>query len=198
MPPSTRPIRPDAADDTLASVPAWVAERERPRVCVTMGTMPIAIQAVLPWIAGAFDGLDVEVVLTIGERTDPAMLGTPPANVRIAPYVPMSRLLPTCDALVFHAGSGTMLAALAAGVPMVLLPVAADQPANAERCEAAGVGVAIPADRQDAAAVRDAVGRVMTDDRFRLAAARVRDEVAAMPDPASVVPDLEAIVARRD
>ena len=69
-------------------------------------------------LSDAFADLDAEVVVTTRARDRRrSLLGAVPHNVRVAPYVPMSRLLPTCDVLAFHGGSGTMLAALSAGVP---------------------------------------------------------------------------------
>jgi len=193
MPPTTSPIRPVAADESVTGTPDWVDRPAKRRVCVTMGTMPLAVDAVLPWVADAFAGLDAEVVVTLGPSADPSVMGTPPANVRLVSYVPMSRLLPTCAAVVFHAGSGTMLAALSAGVPLVLLPVAADQPDNADRCAAAGVGVVVGSDGRNAAAVRDAVERVLGDGDFADAARRVHGEIEAMPEPAALVPLLERL-----
>ena len=97
---------------------------------------------------------------------------------------------------MFHAGSGTMLAALAAGVPLVLLPVAADQPENADRCVAAGVGIALPARRRAAPTTSPArPGPSSTTRRYRTAARRVAAEIAAMPEPAALLPRLEALAA---
>jgi UDP:flavonoid glycosyltransferase YjiC (YdhE family) len=107
----------------------------------------------------------------------------------------MSRLLATCDALVFHAGSGTMLAALAEGLPLVLLPVAADQPENADRCAAAGVGLVLEPSACSPEAVAEATARVLAEPGFREAARRARDEISTMPSPASVVPSLVALAA---
>jgi UDP:flavonoid glycosyltransferase YjiC (YdhE family) len=80
---------------------------------------------------------------------------------------------------------------------MVLVPVAADQPANAERCEAAGVGVVVRRDAQDAVAVREALDTVLGDPRFAEAAQRVRREIEEMPAPEAVVRDLERLVEAR-
>ena len=149
-------------------------------------------------LGGLVDGLqdiDAELIVTVGPGFDPASLGDRPAHVRVVPYVPMSRVLGTTDALVFHAGSGTMLAALAAGVPLVLLPVAADQPENADRCVAAGVGVALPPDGRGPDDVAAATRAVLADGTYRAAARRVAAEIAAMPEPASLVPRLEALAA---
>src|SRR4051794_15543382 len=181
MPPTTVPIRPVAIDEVDAGerVPWWLEVRDpgRRRVAVTLGTMlPDRLDA----MRSILDGLarhTLEVVATVGPGLDPAALGDYPPPVHVERYVPMSRLLPTADAIVFHAGSGTMLAALAHGLPMVLLPVAADQPENADRCVAAGVGIELRPAERSAADVERAVGRVLDDATYREAARRVRDEI---------------------
>ena len=55
------------------------------------------------------------------------MLGSLPGNVHVSRVIPQSLLLPRCSAVVSHGGSGTLLAALAHGLPQVCLPQAADQ-----------------------------------------------------------------------
>jgi UDP:flavonoid glycosyltransferase YjiC (YdhE family) len=77
----------------------------------------------------------------------------------------------------------------------VLLLVAADQPENADRCVAAGVGVALPPDAREPADVARAAQTVLEDDVYREAAQRVAAEIADMPDPASLLPRLEALAA---
>ena len=54
-----------------------------------------------------------------------------------------------------------MLAALAAGTPMIIVPLAADQPDNADRCLAAGVARVLTAEDLDAGAVERAVNAVV-------------------------------------
>jgi UDP:flavonoid glycosyltransferase YjiC (YdhE family) len=195
MPASARPIRPVASDEAIAETPAWVARRAASarRVVITLGTAVPDRAATLAPLAAAFADLDAEVVVTTGPGIDTGALGSVPPNVRVETYVPMSRLLPTCDVVAFHGGSGTMLAALAAGVPLVVMPVAADQPDNADRCVAAGVGVALGPRDRDPVSVRRAVDLVLGTPSYRAAARRLRDEINAMPDPASVVPFLESL-----
>ena len=88
-----------------------------------------------------------------------------------------------------------MLAALSAGVPLIVMPVAADQPENADRCVAAGVGVTLGTAERDPASVRRAVELVLGTPGYAVAAGRVRDEIRAMPPPAAVLPELERLVA---
>ena len=58
------------------------------------------------------------VVVTVGRRNDPSALGPQPANVAVHQYIPQATLLPHCQAAVIHGGDGTMLGALAAGLPL--------------------------------------------------------------------------------
>lgn len=89
-----------------------------------------------------------------------------------------------------------MLAALAAGVPLLIVPLAADQPDNADQCRAAGVAIVIQPRELTAAAVREATGRLLGDPSFRTRAAAVAAEIAAMPGPAEAVGRVESLVAR--
>ena len=197
MPAATRPLRPDASDEVVASTPAWVAERDPSlrRVAITLGTaVPDRAETLAP-LAAAFADLEAEIVVTTGPGVDVDALGAVPRNVRVAAWVPMSRLLPTCDVVAFHGGSGTMLAALSVGVPLIVMPVAADQPENADRCVAAGVGVTLGTAERDPASVRRAVELVLGTPEYAVAAGRVRDEIRAMPPPPAVLPELERLVA---
>ena len=191
-------IRPVAWDDVSGTSPAWLETGRidgRPRVAVTLGTMlPGRIDALTAMLVG-LAGLDAEIVVAVGAEPDPGVVAALSSNVRMERWVPMSRLLATSDALVFHAGSGTMLAALSLGVPLVLLPVAADQPENADRCASAAVGIALPPDQRRPEDVARATRAVLEDGAFAAAARRVAAEIAAMPEPAAVVPRLEALAA---
>jgi UDP:flavonoid glycosyltransferase YjiC (YdhE family) len=197
MPATTVPLRPVAQDELEADLPPWLTREPggAPRVAVTLGTILPGRLDAMTTILDGLERLDVEVVATVGPGLEPSVLGQRPPRVHVERYLPMSRLLPTCDALVFHAGSGTMLAALAAGLPLVLLPVAADQPENADRCVAAGVGIALASDGRSADDVERATRAILDEPRWRAAAARVSDEIASMPAPAEVLPALERLAA---
>ena len=198
MPAGTRPIRPSAPDEPGGEPATWPPAGEgnaRPRVVVTMGTlMPGRLETMRAIVEG-LERLDVAVVATVGHDLDPAALGPRPPTTRVARYVPMTRLVEGASLLVFHAGSGTMLAGLAAGVPLLMLPIAADQPENADRCAGAGIGLILRDDERTAGRIAEAAATVLADDGMRRAAARARDEIAAMPSPAALVPALETLAA---
>jgi UDP:flavonoid glycosyltransferase YjiC (YdhE family) len=99
------------------------------------------------------------------------------------------------DLAVHHAGSGTLLAAAAEGVPQLVMPMGADQFQNADALALSGAGVALPQGGVTAAAVRDGVRQLMDDPNYRAAANRVRGEILALPTPAERIDDLMALLA---
>ena len=194
-PAGTRPIRPMAPDMAGGGSADWPARdgAPRPRVVVTMGTlMPGRIQTVAAIIDG-LEAIDVDVVATVGMDLDPAALGPRRPSTRVARYIPMTPLLDGASLLVFHGGSGTMLASLAAGVPVLALPITADQPENAERCRMAGVGRVLGTEDRDPARIGQAASEILGDGSIARAAASARDEIASMPTPVEVLPALETL-----
>ncbi len=97
------------------------------------------VVALFSRVVAGHSQLDANIVVTVGREIDPAELGKQPTNVRIDRFVPRQDLLPHCDVVVSHAGSGSVIGALAFGVPLVLLPMGAGQPLNSDRCQSLGV-----------------------------------------------------------
>ena len=178
--------------------PSWLTHRDHlPTVYFTLGTVynmesGDLFQRVL---AGLRD-LAADVIVTVGRDLDPDELGTQPPNVHIERFVPQAELLPHCDLVVSHAGSGSVLGALAHGLPMVLIPIGADQPLNAARCRELGVAEVLDAVAATPVMVLAAASRVLTDAAFRRSAARIRDEIAALPGTDHAVSLLERLAAQ--
>lgn len=182
-----------------ASAPAWLAGLpERRTVYFTLGTV-FALESgdLFSRVLAGLRELPVNVVVTVGREVDPAALGPQPANVRIERYLPQAALFPRCHAVVSHGGSGTVIGALAAGLPQVLLAMGADQPLNAARCQALGAGISLDPVRATPNAIRDAVAAVLDEPSYQQAAERVRDEIASLPEPSAAVPLLERLAEPR-
>ena len=188
-----QPMRPGSfATGENEPLPTWVTEPSSdPLVYVTLGTV-FSNDAVLSAVIDGLRELAVRAVVTVGPRGEPEALGPPPDNVHVARYIPQAQLLEHCSLVVSHAGSGTFLAALAAELPQVCLPQAADQFFNAAACAKAGAGIALPPDAHSAEAVSDAVGKLLTEPTYRDAARRVSGEIAAMPSPTEVADKVHA------
>lgn len=103
-----------------------------------------------------------EVVVATGEHLDPARSGPLPGHVDVHRFVDQEALLARSDAVISHAGSGTVLGALKHGLPTVSLPMGADQPLNAARLQVLGLGVSLSPEAADAEQVADALASVLT------------------------------------
>ncbi|MER7465327.1 nucleotide disphospho-sugar-binding domain-containing protein [Streptomyces sp. NPDC097981] len=172
-------------------VPAELLRRgTRPRVAVTLGTVLTEVDGVraIVRLIEASASVDAEFLLAVGDA-DLTPLGTLPDNVRPLPWIPLAELLAASDALIHHGGSGTMLTALQAGLPQLLLPQGADHFTNADALTATGAALRSASEDVDAALLT----RLITDPALREAAARLRAENAALPTPAETVPALEAL-----
>ena len=135
----------------------------------------------------------MNLVMTVGANGDPAALGPQPRERPGAPVRAAGPGPAVCDAVICHCGSGTMLGALAHGLPQLVLPQGADQFENADAAGGRGRG-------PDAAARRgrrrrSAAGswRCWTDGELRAAAGRLRDELDAMPLPDAAIERIEAL-----
>lgn len=137
--------------------------------------------------------LPIEAVVTVGEGIDPEELGPLPGNIEMQRFIPQALVLPRCSAVVSHGGSGTVVAALAHGLPQVLIPMGADQPLNAARCKELGVALVLDAVRVRPEEVREAVSTVLSDPGYRIAAEAMAKEIATLPGPEQAVRLLEQL-----
>jgi MGT family glycosyltransferase len=173
---------------------AWIAGRgSRPTVYLTMGTVFNEIDRVRTVLDG-IRAEDVDVVVTIGPGADPAILGPQPDAVHVARFIPQAQVLRHSQVMISHAGSGAMLGAVAAAVPILAIPQGADQFMNAERIVGAGLGLRILPHELDPAAVREGLATLLGDTQFASVGRAFREDIEAMPAPAEVVGRLVALV----
>jgi hypothetical protein len=168
--------------------PRAAPEAKRPMVYVTFGTV-FPDREIFRIVLEGLRDLDADVIVTVGHHLDPADLGPQPDHVRVERFVPQDEILGRVAAVVCHAGSGSLLGALAAGVPVVMIPRGADQFWNAEACSRAGAGIVI-ADVSSETVAR-AVHLVLSETAYRGRAQVLADEIAAMPSPCECLAALE-------
>jgi MGT family glycosyltransferase len=125
----------------------------------------------------------VRVLLTVGTEVDPADLGAVPANAHVEAWVPQGAVMAHAAAMVGHGGSGSTLAAMAAGMPLALVPLFADQPDNAERIAALGAGLHLDGTTR----LAEAVTTLLEDPSYRTAARGVAQDIAALPPVGAAV-----------
>lgn len=192
-PPNVRYVGPILDDPDWAGGwdSPWPESDPRPLVVASLSSTFQDQRGPLQRIITALGTLEVRGLVTLG----PAMAGEPfdvPANVVAVPSAPHARVLPHAAAVVTHAGHGTVMRALAHGVPLLCLPMGRDQDDNAARVVARGAGLRLrPSARPPRIAA--AVRRLLDEPEFRTQAARlgriIREDAAA--DRA--VTELEAV-----
>jgi len=187
----------DAARSEAA--PPWLTHQEDvPTVYFSLGTVyNMESGDLFQRVLSGLRDLPINLIVTVGRDLDPDELGTQPTNVHVKRFIPQAALLPHCDLVVSHAGSGSVLGALAHGLPMMLMPIGADQPLNAARCQALGVAEVLDAVGATPEMVRAAVSSVLADAGFRGTAERIRDEIAALPGPEYAVTLLDRLASER-
>jgi hypothetical protein len=190
-------------------LPDWWPGRDEPLVYVTFGSvtgsLPV-VRSVFGAALAAVADVAARVLVTVGRDVDIAALGPLPANTHVETWVPQQDVLADAALVVCHGGSGTTFGALAAGVPIVFVPMFADQRPNAERVEALGAGVIVaPSTRTDggmagleatdAPRLRTAIETVLADGSYASAAAAVADDMAAAPPIATLLDRLTTLVS---
>jgi UDP:flavonoid glycosyltransferase YjiC (YdhE family) len=175
--------------------PEWAAPGDAPRVYVTFGTFLGAsapARATFRAALEAVGALPVTALMTTGPSMDRDALGPIPANVTLRDWVPQDHVLPHVDAVFCHAGSGTVIGGLAAGLPFLVAPLGADQPDNARRIAAIGAGLTV--DTPDSAAMATALRRLLEESSFRNRSRALAAEIAALPDIDAAVDAMLALV----
>jgi UDP:flavonoid glycosyltransferase YjiC (YdhE family) len=105
-------------------------------------------------------------------------------------------LLPRCSAVVTVGGKATILAAMEAGVPMVLVPTTWDKPDNARRVALTGAATRLPARQCTPQSLLTAVREVLDQPGYRAAAQRLAARLAAAPGPDRAAELLEGLASR--
>jgi UDP:flavonoid glycosyltransferase YjiC (YdhE family) len=190
-----RPLRLVPINEPCA-FPEWVLTRrsERPVVYVTMGSVfnePRMLREII-------DGVslhEVDVLVATGRMPIEA-LGALPDNVHAERWVPQAELLSAFDLIVHHGGDGTLFAALHAGLPQLIVPQVIGQDLVAEAVAAAGAAECLANDELSVECVSGRVARLLSTS-YREAASTLAREIATLPAPADVLPDLIKIAGGR-
>lgn len=184
------------------AMPDWWSGSQAPLVYLTLGTvtgqMSVA-EGLYRTALEALARLEVRVLLTVGTDFDLHRLRDMPPNVHIERWIDQASVFPQADLVVCHGGSGTVFGALAAGVPVVVLPSFADQFRNGDLVESHGLGAVVRAgssprdgsrtvlDAGDIERIADAVRRVLDDDAYCERARSIATEMQSTMTPVEVI-----------
>ena len=194
VPANVRYVGPQLDDDPGEGSGEWRAgEPGQPLVLVGLSSTVMRQEALLQRAADALGQARVRGLVTTGPAVDPAVISAPD-NVTVTRWVRHADVLPHCSAVITHGGHGTVMKALIAGVPLIVVPLGRDQPDNAGRVVYAGAGIRL---RKNAtvSALRVAISRVIEDPRYRASARHMTARLAAERNDNLVVDELERLLA---
>jgi UDP:flavonoid glycosyltransferase YjiC (YdhE family) len=176
--------------------PAWAAGApsppgDGPLVVVAFSTTYQGHEGVLARVIEAVAALGLRAVVTLGPALRPEDVRAP-ASIAVVQHASHSALFPRARLVVTHGGHGTVLRALAAGVPLLVLPMGRDQGDNAARVVYAGAGASLSS-HSSAARIRRAVERLLADEATLAGARRMAAVIAADGGRDRAVEALEAL-----
>lgn len=191
LPDRVRYVGPQLADPRWAGSwrSPWPAGDTRPLVAVGFSTTFQNHGAVLQNVIDALAPVPARVLVTLGGSICPSEV-TPAPNCAIVDSAPHKAVMEGASVAVTHGGHGTVMRALAARVPMLVIPHGRDQNDNAARVTHRGAGLALMPDAS-VEALRAACLRLLNEPAFRAAARRLGDVVAADAEQSTLVRELE-------
>jgi UDP:flavonoid glycosyltransferase YjiC (YdhE family) len=200
MPPTTHPFRYAAFNRSgEEALPDWIAHMpKQPTVYASLGTVFNHMTALLSAILEGLRDEPINLILSVGRNTDPQTFGEQPPNVHIERYVPQSLLLLHCDLVVTQGGSGTMMDSLSHGLPMVMIPIGADQPENSQRCAELGVARVLGRGERTAQAISEAVREILRNLHYTQNAQQIRQAIEAQPPLEYAVSLLERLAVEHE
>jgi zeaxanthin glucosyltransferase len=157
----------------------WDRLDGRPLIYATLGTTRNVDPAILRMIAEACATLEVQLVISVGNRFAPEALGELPGNPVVTRFAPQLELLTIARVVISHGGPNTAFETLMEGKPMIVIPIAYDQPAIAARLMRLHVAEVLSARRLSAERIRNVVSKVLCDTTFREAAQAIKSQLTS-------------------
>jgi MGT family glycosyltransferase len=176
LPANVRYVGPQLDDPDWAAGAKWQRKGSEPLVLVATSSVYQDQVDLLARIAEGLGQLPVRAVLTTGRAVDPTEIQAG-ANVEVLQTAPHARVLREASVVVTHAGHGTVMKALAAGVPLVCIPMGRDQKDNTVRVLRLGAGIRL-SKKSTPTQIAAAITEILERPQY-LAAARRFAEVLA-------------------
>jgi MGT family glycosyltransferase len=176
----------------------WERLDGKPLIYASMGTIQNDRLDVFHMVEQACVPLDTQLVLSLGGGSpEPGAIRTQLPNTIVRSYVPQLELLRRAHLTITHAGLNTTLESLSEGVPLVAIPVSADQPGVAARIEWAGCGIVVPLRQLSVRHLRGALTGILQHPQYRAAAHRMQNEITSLDGPNIAADTIERVIHQK-
>lgn len=157
----------------------WNLLDGRPLVYASLGTRKNSHLAIFHVISEACKQLNLQLIISLGGRLEPEMLDRLPGQPVVVKYAPQLELLNRAEIVVTHGGLNTTLETLMEGKPMIVLPMAHDQPAIAARLTRLKVAEMLSMEDLSVEQLRMTFEKVLGDTSYRNAAMNIGAKILA-------------------
>jgi zeaxanthin glucosyltransferase len=155
----------------------WNRLDGRPLIYASLGTRKNSQRAIFRFIAEACQDLDLQLVISLGGRLDPDIFDGLPGRPLVVRDAPQLELLKKAEVVITHGGVNTVLETLLEGKPMIVIPMAHDQPAVAARLAWLNVAEVLSAKRLSKKQLRLALLNLLNSPSYRDAARELQARI---------------------
>lgn len=177
------------------AAPLDLPDDGRPLVYCSLGSLQGARPAMFAAMTRACAALGARAVVAHGGGLTELEARSLPGEPLVRAFWPQPAVLARCAAAAVHGGFNTVLDALTAGVPMVAVPIAFEQPGTAARLAYHGAGVVLSRRALVAGRLEGSLATVLADGPHRAAAARISRAIATSGGAAHAAALIEAAIA---
>jgi zeaxanthin glucosyltransferase len=149
----------------------------KPLIYASLGTLQNKIWDTFHKIAAACDGLDAQLVISLGDPESSGPSTDLPGAPIVVPFAPHQQLIDRAALVITHAGLNTTMGALSSGVPMIAIPITNEQPGIAVRMARTGAGEMLPVSKLTTARLRKLITRVLATESYRNHALRMKEAI---------------------
>ncbi len=155
----------------------WEKLTGKPLIYASLGTLQNKVPEVFQCIAKAVEGLDIQLVISLGNPNNkPADYNLPESTI-VVPFAPHQQLINKASLIVTHAGMNTTLGALSDGVPLVAIPITNEQPGIAARIATTGAGEVVTLKHLNIKTLATIIKRVLTETSYKDNALRLQKAI---------------------
>ncbi len=168
----------------------------RPLIFCSLGSLQGARRSLFAAMTAACSAVGARAVVAHGGGLSDREAHSLPGNPLVRAFWSQTRILPQCSAAILHGGFNTVLDALAAGVPIVAVPLAFEQPATAARLKRIGAARVVSAADAGKGGLEPALRLVLRNPEYRRAAQSMATDMAAAGGAAEAAAMVDAALGR--
>lgn len=169
----------------------------RPIIYASLGTVFGSRTEIWKAIIEGCSGLEAQLVIALGGTGRVKSLPELPANAIVVEYAPQRELLKRASLAITHGGLNSVMEALAAGVPLLAIPITGDQFGVAARIAYTRVGEIVPAARCTGSSIRAAARKILSTPAHRERQAVIAAAIGRTQGAVSAAVIIEEVVTTR-